>query len=74
MICPDDVMPMQQKSRIGDGELTSEAQASWMLLECPVCGLEVVEFKTVFLVGNIEEARVRGGLLIAQAMAKGAVV
>jgi len=70
MICPDDAMQMHQKGRIGDGEVSDEAQATWTLQECPVCHRLVVEFKTVFVVDSTEEARIRGGMLTVGAMEK----
>jgi hypothetical protein len=70
MMCSEDGMQMHQKARIGDGEFNDEAQATWMLMECPVCHQLVVEFKTVFIVADSEDARIRGGMLTVMAMEK----
>jgi hypothetical protein len=70
MICPQDDTQMYQKGRTGDGEIHDTAQATWMLLACPVCGYQAVEFKAVFVVTDPEDARVRSGILLARAMEK----
>lgn len=67
MICPNDKMQMHQKARIGDGEDTPTAYSTWDLKECPLCGRQVVEFYAAVVVTDSEQARIVGGMLVAEA-------
>lgn len=66
MLCPADSMQMHQKARVGDGETNDIVHSTWMLLECPLCGMLVVEFYSAVMVESTEQARIIGGMLIAR--------
>jgi len=44
MICPDCLIQMHEKDRVGDGISLTDCYETWMILECPGCGRLVKEF------------------------------
>lgn len=67
MLCPNDKMQMHQRAQIGDGEDNENVYASWSMQECPVCHRQVVEFHTVIMVSDTEQARMVGRMMVAKA-------
>lgn len=67
MICPNDKIQMHQKARVGDGEANENSYASWDMKECELCHRQVIEFHAVIVVGNTEQARIAGAMLVARA-------
>lgn len=57
MLCPKDLVQMNQYQGMGGGESTDEHYETWELKQCPVCGRIYKEFYSATLLEESDVAK-----------------